>query len=106
MATIEERNKAIVRKIYEESSAGDIDALVNAMHEDFEELVPPMLPWGGVHRGPDVHKTKPIPLLAAALDLSSLRLISLTTHGDRVAALSSARSALRAVSAKKFITNE
>jgi ketosteroid isomerase-like protein len=99
MATIEERSQAIVRKIDEDSSAGDIDALVNAMHEDFEELVPPMLPWSGVHRGPDVHKTEPIQLLAAALDLSNLRLISLTAHGDRVAALSSAHSALRAVSA-------
>jgi ketosteroid isomerase-like protein len=106
MATMKERNKAIVRKINEDSSAGDIDALVNAMHEDFEELVPPMLPWGGVHRGPDVHKTKPIPLLAAALDLSSLGLISLSAHGHRVAALSSAHSGLRAVSAQKFIANE
>ena len=99
MATIKERNKAIVRKIDEESSAGDIDALANAMREDFEELVPPMPPWAGVHRGPDDHKTKPIPLLAAALDLSSLGLISLSAHGDRGAALNSAHSASRVVSA-------
>ena len=99
MATINERNKAIVRKIGEDSSADDIDALANAMREDFEELVPAMLPWGGVHRGRDVHKTKPIPLLAAALDLSSLGLISLSARRDRIAALNSAHCALRAVSA-------
>ena len=88
----ERRNKDIVRRVYEASFAGDASAFTGAMHEDFEESVPPVLPWGGVHRGPVAFKTKVLPLLATAVDFASMRLVSLSADGDRVAALLSARS--------------
>lgn len=91
MSTAENRNRQIVRHIYE-ASATDPNALANAMHEDFVEYVPPILPWGGVHRGFDDFTKKVMPLVAAALDLGSLRLISLSADGDHVAALISART--------------
>ena len=89
----EDRNREIVRRVYEASFAGDPNAFTDVMHEDFEESVPPILPWGGVHRGPVVFRTKVLPLLAAAVDFASMRLISLSADGDRVAALLTARSA-------------
>ena len=91
MSTIEDSNKALVRHIYEDS-ATDPNALARAMHEDFVEYVPPILPWGGVHHGFEDFTKKVMPLVAAALDLGSLRLVSLSADGDRVAALISART--------------
>ena len=44
----EARNREIVRQIYEASFNGDRSAFPAAMHEDFEESIPPILPWGGV----------------------------------------------------------
>src|SRR5580658_4158797 len=43
-AADEQRNKEIVRRVYEASFAGDANAFTGAMHEDFEESVPPVLP--------------------------------------------------------------
>ena len=91
MPANEQRNKEMVRQIYEASLKGDAEALPNAMHADFEEIVPPILPWGGVHRGPVAFK-KVLPLVAAAMDFSSIKLISLAADGDRVAALLNARA--------------
>jgi ketosteroid isomerase-like protein len=91
-AADEQRNKEIVRRVYEASFAGDANAFTGAMHDDFEESVPPVLPWGGVHRGPVAFRTKVLPRLAAAVDFASMRLVSLSADGDRVAALLSARS--------------
>ena len=86
MSPTEDKNKEIVRHVYQ-ASASDPNALASVMHEDFVEFVPPILPWGGVHRGLDVFKTTVMPLVAAAIDLSSLSLVSLSADGDRVAAL-------------------
>ena len=88
----EQRNKEIVRRVYVASFAGDPNAFTDVMDEDFEESVPPILPWGGVHRGPVAFETKVLPLLAAAVDFRSMRLVSLSADGDRVAALLTARS--------------
>jgi ketosteroid isomerase-like protein len=88
----EQSNKEIVRRVYDASFAGDANAFTDAMHQDFEESVPPILPWGGVHRGPMAFKTKVLPLLAAAVDFGSMRLVSLSADGEHVAALLSARS--------------
>jgi hypothetical protein len=60
----------------------------------FEAHVPPVLPWGGVHRGPDEFVKVVLPQLAAALDFGSMRLESISADGERVAALMSARTAL------------
>ena len=92
MLTEEQRNREIVRRVYEASFRGDADAFPNAMHKDFEESVPPILPWGGVHRGPVAFMKNVLPLLASAVDFTSMRLISLSADGDRVAALLNARS--------------
>ena len=62
------------------------------MHEDFEEYVPPVLPWGGLHRGPTAFVTNVLPKLAAAVDFAGMRLISISADGDHVAALLNARS--------------
>jgi hypothetical protein len=63
------------------------------MHDDFEEYVPPVLPWGGLHRGPETFLTNVLPQLAAAVDFGSMRLVSVSADGDHVAALLTARSA-------------
>ena len=89
----EQSNKEFVRQIYDASFKGDANAFPAAMHEDFEESVPPILPWGGVHRGPAAYTNTVAPQLGAAVDFSSMRLISLSADGDRVAALLNAKSA-------------
>jgi ketosteroid isomerase-like protein len=91
--TQEQRNKEFVRQIYEASFSGDANAFPAAMHEDFEESVPPILPWGGVHRGEAAFMSKVLPLLAAAVEFASMRWVSLSADGDRVAALLTAKSA-------------
>lgn len=87
------RNRDLVRGVYEATFAGDANAFVAAMHEDFEEYVPPVLPWGGIHRGPEAFLTKVAPQLGAAVDFGSMRLISTSAEGDHVAALLTAHSA-------------
>jgi ketosteroid isomerase-like protein len=89
----EHRNRELVRALYEASFAGDANAFTDAMIEDFEAYVPPVLPWGGVQRGPEVFLTNVLPQLAAAVDFASMRLISISADGDHVAALLTARSA-------------
>jgi ketosteroid isomerase-like protein len=86
------RNSDLVRSIYQASFAGDTDAFTDAMHEDFEEYVPPVLPWGGTHRGAAAFVNEVLPRLAAAVDFASIRLISISADGDHVAALLTASS--------------
>ena len=88
----EQKNKEIIRQVYEAAASGDVNAVVSAMHEDFEEMVPPILPWGGIHRGIPVYMTKVLPMVAKAIDFPSLQLVSLSADGDRVAALSTGSS--------------
>ena len=52
-----QRNRDLVRALYEASFAGDANAFSDAMLEDFEADVPPVLPWGGVQRGPEAFLT-------------------------------------------------
>ena len=93
MTSVEEqRNKDLVRHVYEASFGGDANAFPAAMHADFEESVPPILPWGGVHRGAAAFLKDVLPLWAAAVDVASIRLISLSADGDHVAALLTGRS--------------
>jgi ketosteroid isomerase-like protein len=92
MNATEQRNRDLVRAVYEASFSGDVNAFPAAMDEDFEEYVPPVLPWGGLHRGPDAFVTNVLPRLAAAVDFASMRLISISADGDHVAALLNARS--------------
>jgi ketosteroid isomerase-like protein len=88
-----QRNRDLVRTLYEASFSGDVNAFSDAMLEDFEAHVPPVLPWGGVQHGPEAFLTNVLPQLAAAVDFASMRLVSISAHGDRVAALLTARSA-------------
>jgi ketosteroid isomerase-like protein len=83
----EQRNRDVIRRVYEASFAGDTDAFPAAMHDDFEEYVPPVLPWGGIHRGPTAFANDVLPQLAAAVDFAGMRLISVSADGDHVAAL-------------------
>jgi ketosteroid isomerase-like protein len=93
MTSVEEqRNKDLVRHVYDASFGGDANAFPAAMHPDFEESVPPILPWGGVHRGAAAFVKDVLPLWAAAVDVASIRLVSLSADGDRVAALLTGRS--------------
>ncbi|WP_369254345.1 nuclear transport factor 2 family protein [Streptomyces sp. R35] len=78
--------------MYEAAFRGDMDAFAAAMHEDFEEYIPPVLPWGGVRRGPDAFKNEVLPLLSEALDFGTMRLESLSADGDHVAGLLTAES--------------
>ena len=92
----DEGNRDFLQQLYLASFAGDVDAFPEAMAGDFEAHVPPQLPWGGVHRGPDEFVNVVLPQLAVALDFSSMRLESISADGDRVAALMSARTAVGA----------
>ncbi|MGU3373968.1 nuclear transport factor 2 family protein [Chryseobacterium sp. M5A1_1a] len=83
---IEQENREIIRIIYEAAAKGDINTIVSALHEDFEEMVPPILPWGGIHRGVSDF-IKVLPIVARAIDFPSLRLVNLSANGDRVSAL-------------------
>ena len=87
-----QRNREIVRRIYEAAFADDANDFTGAIHDDFEESVPPILTWGGVHRGPVAFMTTVLPRLAAAVVFPSMQLVSRSADGDRVAALLSARS--------------
>src|ERR1700737_3734863 len=93
VAEQEQRNRDLVRTVYEATFAGDASAFPRAMHNDCEEHVPPVLPWGGVSRGREAFLTNGLPRLAAAVDFASMRLISISADGDHVAALLTARSA-------------
>jgi ketosteroid isomerase-like protein len=88
-----QRNRDLVRELYEASFAGDANAFSDAMLEDFEAHVPAVLPWGGVHRGPEAFLTDVLPQLAAAIDFASMRLVSISADDEHVAALLTARSA-------------
>ena len=89
----DQHNANLVRALYEASFAGDVNAFPNAMLDDFEAHVPPVLPWGGVQHGPQAFLINVLPQLAAAVDCASMRLVSISADGDRVAALLTARSA-------------
>ena len=87
------RNRELLRELYLATFAGKVDAFPGAMAGNFEAHVPPSLPWGGVHRGPDAFVNTVLPQLAVAVDVGSMRLDSISADGDRVAALLSARTA-------------
>ncbi|MGC0366696.1 ketosteroid isomerase-like protein [Rhodococcus sp. 27YEA15] len=89
---VQHDNAAIVRRVYEAAFAGDATAFAAVMAEDFEEDVPPVLPWGGTHRGADAFMNNVLPLLAGAVDFTSMKLISLAADGEHVAALLTAKS--------------
>lgn len=89
----QQRNLELVRGIYEASFAGDVNPLLESMDRDFEEQVPPVLPWGGIHRGQEVFVTKVMPRVAAAIDFGTMRLVSISADRDHVAALLTAKSA-------------
>jgi ketosteroid isomerase-like protein len=95
-STHENRNRDFLRGLYVASFAGEVDAFPKAMAHDFEAHVPPLLPWGGVHRGPDEFANVVLPQLAVAIDFGSMRLESISADGDRVAALLKARTTLGA----------
>jgi len=75
-----------VRALYEASFSGDVNAFSDAMLDDFEAHVPPVLPWGGVQHGPQAFLTKVLPQLAGAVDFASMRLVSISADGEHVAA--------------------
>ena len=55
MSTREER-VAIVRGIYEDAVRGDVDSVLEAVHEDVDwagEADPPVSPWDGLRKGKD-----------------------------------------------------
>ena len=85
-------NRDFLRATYLASLAGDADAFPKAMAPNFEAEVSPQLPWGGVHRGADEFVNVVLPQLAAAIDFSSMRLVSVSADGDRAAALLNART--------------
>jgi ketosteroid isomerase-like protein len=89
----EQRNRDLVREVYQALLAGDSTVFTDATLSDFEADVTPSVPWGGVHRGSEAILANVLPPLAAAIDFGSLRLVSISADGDNVAALLTARSA-------------
>ena len=92
-ATEQDRNRELVRRVYEALFDGDITVFKDATRDDFEAHVTPAVPWGGVHRGAEAILSNVLPQLAAALDFGSLRLTSISADGDDVIALLTARAA-------------
>jgi ketosteroid isomerase-like protein len=88
------RNRDFLRELYVASFDGEFDAFPKAMAHDFEAHVPPLLPWGGVHRGPDEFASVVLPQLGQAIDFGTMRLESISADGDRVAALLNTRTTL------------
>lgn len=91
-ASEEDRNRELVRRVYESLFDGDIILFKDATCGDFEAYVTPAVPWGGVHRGAESILANVLPPLAAAIDFGSLRLVSISADGDNVAALLTALS--------------
>ena len=91
---IEQGNREIIRQVYEAAAKGDLNTLVSVLHEDFEERVPPILPWGGIYRGATDFMTKVLPMVAKSIDFPSLRLVNLSADGDWVVALCTGNSTL------------
>jgi ketosteroid isomerase-like protein len=77
--------KAIVRSFYEGGARGEITSFADRLAEEFELFVPPSLPWGGRYGKQDYLAL--LPRVAATLDFSHLRYISLTAEGAHVVAL-------------------
>jgi ketosteroid isomerase-like protein len=93
MTSVEEQqNRELVLRVYQASFGGDAHAFPDAMHDDFEESIPPILPWGGVHHGGAAFIKDVLPLWSAAVDVASIRLVSLSADGEHVAALLTGRS--------------
>jgi ketosteroid isomerase-like protein len=91
-ASEEDRNRELVRRVYETLFDGDITVFKDSTRGDFEAHVTPAVPWGGVHRGAEAILANVLPPLAAAIDFASLRLVSISADGDNVAALLNAFS--------------
>jgi ketosteroid isomerase-like protein len=87
-----DRNRELVRGVYQALFDGDVAVFKDATHDDFVTYVTPVVRWGGVHHGAEAILTNVLPPLAAVIDFASLRLISVSSDGDNVAALLSARS--------------
>jgi hypothetical protein len=75
---LRQRNRKFLREIYLASFAGEVGAFPEATAHDFEAHVPPSLPWGGVHRGPDEFVNVVLPQLAVAFDFGSMHLESIS----------------------------
>ena len=91
-ATQQDRNTELVRGVYAALFDGDFAAFKDATRDDFEADVTPSVPWGGVHRGAEAIRTNVLPALAAVIDFPTMRLIGVSSDGDNVAALLTARS--------------
>jgi ketosteroid isomerase-like protein len=89
----EQRNRELVREVYEASFAGDMSVFNGAVREDFEAHVAPALPWGGVYLGRETFIANVLPALAAAVDFSTMRVTSISADGDDVVAVVSGRAA-------------
>ena len=87
----EQSNRELVREIYAALLSGDNTVFAGAVHEDFEAHVAPAMPWGGVYDAEAI-LSDVMPRLATAIDVSSLRLTSISADGDDVVALLTGRS--------------
>src|ERR1700739_5127647 len=91
-ATEQDRNTELVRGVYAALFDGDFATFKDATRDDFKADVTPSVAWGGVTRGAEAIRTCVPPALAAVIDFPTMRLISVSSDGDNVAALLTARS--------------
>jgi ketosteroid isomerase-like protein len=83
-AATSEKNKKVIQAFYDAAANGDSVGYLDTLHEDFQIQIPPNLPWGGVHHGPEEFQNNVVPMLSAALDLSSLKVAKLFGEGPEV----------------------
>ena len=81
----DERARQIVTAFYDGGARGDITSFAPYLAKDFELFVPPYLPWGG-HFDRSAY-LELLPRVAATLDFTRLRYISLTVECSHVVAL-------------------
>lgn len=72
-----ERNREFTPRLCVAWFAGDVDASIKARLHDFGAHVPPLPPWGGMHRGP--HEGKLLQLGVFCQDMRSLELLQAPT---------------------------
>jgi ketosteroid isomerase-like protein len=77
--------RTLVKSFYEGGARGRITDFRDSLAADFELFVPPQLPWGGTFN--KAQYVALLPRVAAKLDFSRMKYVSLTAEGDHVVAL-------------------
>lgn len=81
-----ERNRAVVRGLYDAATSGDLPGALEALAEDVVVYEPDFLPYGGVYRGKQAF-VELFGKIAQCLDLSRVTVHYYVADGERVIAV-------------------